>query len=276
MNECDALGSDFVIDEAALLEQAEKATFRTQQKIPLILRPQNREHVSEMMRIAARHRVPIYPVSSGKNWGYGSRVPVVSGCVLADLSAMNRIVDFNEKLGYVTVQPGVTQEDLFNFLRGQKSKLWMDADWIQPAVQPDRQRHGAAALATLRTAIISAQVCGLEVVLANGDVIRTGFAGLPGARAGQVYRWGAGPSLDGLFSQSNFGIVTEMTIWLMPEPECFQAFFFHSIARTGWPGLLRPCVRCVSMAHCAALFTSPTTTRCWPDCNSSRPGRHRR
>ena len=43
-----------------------------------------------------------------------------------------------------------------------------------------------------------------------------------------MYRWGVGPSLDGLFSQSNFGIVTEMTIWLMPAPACFQAFFFQS------------------------------------------------
>ena len=42
-----------------------------------------------------------------------------------------------------------------------------------------------------------------------------------------VYKWGVGPTLDGLFSQSNLGIVTRMTIWLMPAPPYFQAFFFQ-------------------------------------------------
>ena len=72
-----------------------------------------------------------------------------------------------------------------------------------------------------------AQVCNLEAVLANGDLIRTGYGSLAAPQAAQVYKWGNGPSLDGLFSQSNFGIVTEMTIWLMPAPKYFQAFFFQ-------------------------------------------------
>ena len=73
-----------------------------------------------------------------------------------------------------------------------------------------------------------ANVCALQVVLPNGELVETGFGGLPGAQAGEVYRWGAGPSLDGLFSQSNFGIVVRMTVWLMPAPEYFQAYFFQS------------------------------------------------
>jgi hypothetical protein len=44
-----------------------------------------------------------YPISRGKNWGYGSRVPARDGCVLLDLGRMNRIVGFSEKLAYVTV-----------------------------------------------------------------------------------------------------------------------------------------------------------------------------
>jgi 4-cresol dehydrogenase (hydroxylating) len=71
-----------------------------------------------------------------------------------------------------------------------------------------------------------ANCCGLEVVLPNGQAVETGFARFPGANAASVYRWGVGPSLDGLFSQSNFGIVTRMTLWLMPAPEYFQAYYF--------------------------------------------------
>jgi 4-cresol dehydrogenase (hydroxylating) len=72
-----------------------------------------------------------------------------------------------------------------------------------------------------------ANSCGLEVVLPNGDAVETGFARFRNAKTGPVYRWGVGPSIDGLFSQSNFGIVTRMTIWLMPAPEYFQAYFFR-------------------------------------------------
>jgi 4-cresol dehydrogenase (hydroxylating) len=70
-------------------------------------------------------------------------------------------------------------------------------------------------------------VCGFEVVLPTGDVAQTGFARFANSQAAAVYRWGVGPTLDGLFSQSNLGIVTRMTIWLMPAPPYFQAFFFQ-------------------------------------------------
>jgi 4-cresol dehydrogenase (hydroxylating) len=68
--------------------------------------------------------------------------------------------------------------------------------------------------------------CGFEVVLPNGERLETGFSRFPGAKTGPLHRWGVGPSLDGLFSQSNLGIVIRMSVWLMPAPECFQAFFF--------------------------------------------------
>ncbi len=78
-----------------------------------------------------------------------------------------------------------------------------------------------------------AHSCGLEVVLPEGQVIETGFARYPGANAAALYRWGVGPSIDGLFSQSNLGIVTRMTIWLMPAPEYFQAYYFRSETEEG-------------------------------------------
>jgi 4-cresol dehydrogenase (hydroxylating) len=220
------LGEDFVIADSSALKSAETATFQTSQKIPFILRPQTREEVTRIVSLANRQSLKLYPVSSGKNWGYGSRVPVTSGCALLDLSRMNRITGFNEELGYVTVQPGVTQQNLFDYLKQRNSKLWMDAT----GSHPDCSLIGNAMERGFGHTPYGdhfANVCGLEVVLGDGRVVRTGYGELPGARAGNVYRWGVGPSLDGLFSQSNFGIVTEMTIWLMPAPECFQAFFFQ-------------------------------------------------
>ncbi|XYH93734.1 hypothetical protein ACMHYB_38630 [Sorangium sp. So ce1128] len=60
----------------------------------------------------------------------------------------------------------------------------------------------------------------MEVVLANGDVVRTGMGAMTGNRSWHVYKHGFGPSVDGLFMQSNFGIVTKMGVWLLPMPEC--------------------------------------------------------
>ena len=58
--------------------------------------------------------------------------------------------------------------------------------------------------------------CGMEVVLPNGDLMRTGMGAMPGNRAWHVYKRSLGPTLDQLFMQSNYGIVTKMGVWLMP------------------------------------------------------------
>jgi 4-cresol dehydrogenase (hydroxylating) len=222
----EVLGAPFVVEDRQSLESAETATFPTTQKVPVILRPANKEQIQAVVRIANEYGLPLYPVSSGKNWGYGSGVPVRSGCAVVDLSRLNRITDFSERLGYVTVQPGVTQAQLFGFLAERNSALWMDAT----GSSPDCSLIGNAMERGFGHTPYGdhfAQVCNLEIVLANGDLIRTGYGSLEGQKAGCVYKWGKGPSLDGLFSQSNFGIVTEMTIWLMPAPRYFQAFFFQ-------------------------------------------------
>jgi 4-cresol dehydrogenase (hydroxylating) len=62
----------------------------------------------------------------------------------------------------------------------------------------------------------------MEVVLANGDLIRTGMGAMSNNRTWHTYKKGFGPTADGLFMQSNFGIVTKMGISLMPQPECYM------------------------------------------------------
>jgi 4-cresol dehydrogenase (hydroxylating) len=59
----------------------------------------------------------------------------------------------------------------------------------------------------------------MEVVLPNGDLVRTGMGAMTGAGAWNLYKFSYGPSFDQMFMQSNLGIVTKMGCWLMPEPE---------------------------------------------------------
>jgi 4-cresol dehydrogenase (hydroxylating) len=222
----EVLGADHVVDDPAALRQAETATFATTQRVPLIIRPGSRDEVQTCVRIANRHRVAVYPVSSGKNWGYGSKVPAGHENVVLDLSRMNQIVAFDEALAYVTVEPGVSQQQLFDFLRARGSKLWMDATGSSPecSIIGNTMERG---FGHTPYGDHFAHVCAMEVVLPTGECIETGFGRFGEASARPVYRWGVGPVLDGLFTQSSFGIVTRMTVWLMPAPEQFEAFFFR-------------------------------------------------
>jgi 4-cresol dehydrogenase (hydroxylating) len=215
-----------VVRDDTLLTEASTTTFASNSRVHAVLRPATRDDVRACVRIANRYQIPIYPISTGKNWGYGSSAPVRDG-VLLDLGRLNRIVDFDEDLAYVTIEPGVTQSQLFQFLRDRKSKLWMDATGASPdcSIVGNTLERG---FGHTPLGDHCSNACGLEVVLPTGDVIQTGFSRFPGGKTGALSRWGLGPSLDGLFAQSNFGVVTRMTVWLMPEPEYFQAFFFSS------------------------------------------------
>jgi 4-cresol dehydrogenase (hydroxylating) len=219
-----AIGGEHVSADDGTLLAASTATFATSQHVRAILRPGSLAEVQECVRIANRCRVPLYPISSGRNWGYGSRVPPQDG-VLLDLARLNRILEYSEELAYVTIEPGVTQRQLHEYLRQRGSRLWMDATGASPECSivgntlergfghtPMGDHCGAA--------------CGLQVVLPTGECIETGFSRFEGSTVGPLSRSGVGPSLDGLFAQSNFGIVTRMSVWLMPAPEAFSAFFF--------------------------------------------------
>lgn len=219
------LGEGGVTVTEAALQAAERATYATNSRVLAILHPKTRKEVQECVRAANRLGTALYPVSGGKNWGYGSRVPTADACLL-DLSGLRRIADYHPKLGYITVEAGVTQRQLHEFLLQQNAPFWMDSTGASPesSIVGNTVERG---FGHTPYADHFAHSCAMEVVLPTGECIETGFARYSGARPAPVYKWGVGPILDGLFSQSNFGIVTKMTIWLMPKPEHFEAFFFR-------------------------------------------------
>lgn len=222
------LGQDWVEIEPEHLQLAEATTFLSRQKIPAIIYPGNTEEVSQCLKIANRYLIPLYPISAGKNWGYGSRVPVTTDSVLIDLRRMNRILELNEKLAYVTLEPGVTQLQLLTYLEEKTAgRLWLDSVASSPFTSiignAMERGHGTTPYCDR-----IAHSCNLQVVLPNGEVINTDYGMFANAKTKNVDGWGLGPAISHLFSQSNLGIVTRMTLMLYPRPEYMKIAVFST------------------------------------------------
>ena len=218
------LGNEQTIVDDVTLEKYQNATFSTSANVLAVIKPQNSEQVSQAMIIANQYKIAIYPISTGKNWGYGSSVPASDNNVIMELSSMQRISDFSEELAHITIEPGVSQQQLYQYLHSQHSRLWMDATGSSPqcSIIGNAMERG---FGHTPYGDHFNHVCSLEVVLPTGEIIHTGFSKFPDAHASKTYKWGVGAYVDGLFTQSNLGIVTKLTLWLMPAPEYFQAFY---------------------------------------------------
>ena len=220
----DILGPAAVATDEATCSRLGTATFDCPQTVRGVLRPRDKSQVAACVRVANEYRVALYPISRGRNWGLGSSVPPRSGCFVVDLQGLNRIVRYDATFGYLTVEPGVTFEQASRYLDERSARHFAaviggppDASLIANALE---RGDGLGP-----TGERCSHMCNLEVVLANGSVIRTGFGRFPAARAKNLTKWGVGPHYDGLFSQSNLGIVTEATIWLAARPTHPEVFF---------------------------------------------------
>lgn len=189
--------------------------------------PDNTEEVQAVVRVANEFSIPLYAISTGKNLGYGGSAPNMSGSVVLDLKRMNRILEVNEKQAYCLVEPGVSYFDMYEYLRENDIRLWMDVpDPGWGSLLGNAIDRGAGYTTANFRNHFDAH-CGMEVVLADGEVLRTGMGAMPKSRTWQSYKTGFGPWIDGIFSQSNFGIVTKMGFWMMPEPEAYLKGAVH-------------------------------------------------
>lgn len=182
-----------------------------------VVLPGSVAEVQAVLRTATAFGIPLWTVSMGRNYGYGGAGARVPDSVVVDLHRMDQVLSVDEETCVAMVEPGVTFLALHQHLLDHAPGVWSsvpDIGWgsvIGNALERGfgYTPHGEHA----------AFVCGLEVVLADGRVIRTGMGAKGGSTAWPLYRGGHGPSIDGLFLQSNLGIVTKMGVWLMPRPE---------------------------------------------------------
>ncbi len=181
--------------------------------------PDSTEQVQAIVRTANKYKIPLYAISTGKNFAYGGPSPNVRGSVTVDLKRMNRVLEVDAKRNFALVEPGVSYIDLYRYIQDRNLKVWIDTPdpgWGSPI--GNALDHGIGYTMGFYRDHFGAH-CGMEVVLANGEVLRTGMGALPASRSWHEYKHGFGPDPAGLFGQGNFGIVTKMGFRLMPQPE---------------------------------------------------------
>jgi len=184
--------------------------------------PGSADEIAALVRLAAEAGLGVWTVSRGTNWGYGAKMASANGALILVLERMNRILEVNAELAYAVVEPGVTYAQLNAHLKDHGIPLWADCTDASPygSIIGNALERGVGCT---QYADHCGALCGLEVVLANGSVVRPG-GGPADSRSRYTYKWGSGPFVDGLFFQSNLGIVTTAGVWLMPAPAAMTLF----------------------------------------------------
>jgi len=224
-----ALGADAVNNSASERADVGRHTLPAPDHLPAaVLYPASTADVETIVKLANEHRVALFPISTGRNLGLGSRAPMAAGQGVVELGKrMNRIVEINDDLGYAVVEPGVTFNAMYDELTRRGSALMMSPT----AGPPDGSLLGNAVDKGGGAGPLGSHfdnVCGMEIVLGNGDIVRTGDGGIDSEAHPNwhVTKYSFGPALDGLFTQSNYGIVTRVGLWMMQRPAHIRMFFF--------------------------------------------------
>ncbi|MBX3641398.1 MAG: FAD-binding oxidoreductase [Nitrosomonas sp.] len=219
------LGQSLVFDrEAAQLDYG-RCTTGIGRRLAGALRPTDRHNIVSIVKIAANYKVSLYPISTGHNWGYGTALPPADNCVILDLSKLNQIVDFDVETGLLTIEPGVTQGQLAEFLDRGDYPYMVPVTGAGPTCSilgnALERGYGITPIADHFGAVMT-----IQAVLPDGSIYRSALTDLGGEQIDRTFKWGVGPYLDGIFSQGSFGIVTQMSIALARRPESIQSFLF--------------------------------------------------
>src|SRR5437667_6674774 len=203
------LDSDVVTDDSETLAAHSGDKWFAAEAPEVVVFARSTSDVSKLLKFASERKVPV--TARGAGFGYvGGCVPAKKGIALS-LMRMNRIKEINFADAIVIVEPGVITADLKAAARAQK--LFYPPD---PASMKDCSIGGniatnAGGPRCLKYGVTRNYLTGLEVVLASGDILRTG---------GRVHKKETGFDLIGLFvgSEGMLGVVTEITLRLLPLP----------------------------------------------------------
>jgi glycolate oxidase len=203
------LGNDAVADDPATLAVHSGDKWFAAHEPAVVVFARSTSDVNRLLQFASVEKIPV--TSRGGGFGYvGGCVPVRGGIVLS-LVQMNRIKEVNFADAVAIVEPGVFTADLKAAVRTQKLFYPPDPASMKDCTIGGNVATNAGGPRCLKYGVTRSYVIGLEVVLANGEVLRTG---------GRVHKNKTGFDLIGLFvgSEGMLGVVTEITLRLLPLP----------------------------------------------------------
>lgn len=184
--------------------------FKLDKFIPeLVVMPKSTEQVSEIMKIAYENGIPVIPRGAGTSLS-GQLIPVKGGIIL-DFRKMNRILELNLRARYAVLEPGVYYKKL-NKLLDEKG-FWFPPDpgSAEMCTIGGMVANNASGLRACRYGTTKDYVLGLEVVLSDGKVIKTGS---------KAQKTSSGLNLTALFvgSEGCLGIITKIILRVVPKP----------------------------------------------------------
>jgi len=217
--------ADRISRNVTILEQHSKGmTYHAPQAPELVVYPESKEEVSQILTYANERNIPVTPFGVGSSLE-GHIIPTKGGITL-NLSLMNKVVEVRPDDFIVKVQPGVTRSQLNKELKNYG--LFFPVDPGADATIGGMVSTNASGTNSVKYGTMKDQVLGLEVVLADGRVVRTG---------GMAVKSSAGYNLTSLLvgSEGTLGIFTEITLRLRGIPEVTVAgrVLFSSIDEAG-------------------------------------------
>jgi glycolate oxidase len=205
----DRLGAAAVVTDPDVLDAhaRDQARFCPVGRPLALVRPRSTDEVGEVLRIASAHRVPVVP--QGARTGLSGGANAVDGCLLLSLSRLDQILRIDAAEQLAVVQPGVVNADLSRAVAAQGLFYPPDPASHESSTIGGNVATNAGGLCCVKYGVTGDYVRALEVVLADGSVLRTGRPTAKGV---------AGYDLTSLFvgSEGTLGVVTEVTLALRP------------------------------------------------------------
>ncbi len=203
-------GSVVVDDDVLASYSVDRAMYCAVGKALALVHARSTAEVQHVMRVATEHRVPVVP--QGARSGLSGAANAVDGCILLSLEKMNQVVEVDAPNRIVVTQPGIYNADLSR--RVAEDGLFYPPDpssWEFCSIGGNVSTNSGG-LCCVKYGVTTDYVLGLEVVLADGQVLRTGRRTVKGV---------AGYDLTRLFvgSEGTLGVITEITLLLRPATE---------------------------------------------------------
>ncbi|OEF95572.1 FAD-binding oxidoreductase [Desulfuribacillus alkaliarsenatis] len=207
-----AIGSDNVLyEDADLVSYSYDATPDMPSQQPdAVVTPETTEHVIEIAKIADKYNIPIYTRGAGTNLS-GGTIPIDKGIVLL-MVKMDKIIEVDAENLTATVEPGVIIQDLNDAVSKHGLIYPPDPGTVKTATMGGSVAENSGGLRGLKYGVTKHYIMGLEIVLADGKLVKFGGKTVKNVTAYDFVKLFTG-------SEGTLGIITKIIVKLIPAPE---------------------------------------------------------